>query len=377
MNKVYITSYNLITSLGIGSEESIKILETGKGKKVLPEKNAIFNKPYFPVLFNLDITGDYTFSTKIALKLLELLESDWIKRSPIDIFLSTSTGGIKETEDAYMKYFNKGEKYNLASSHYYYDLFPAIKNKYKDKIKSFFTFSTACSSAGHSIMHAYNLIKQGTIDKALLITFDALSLTTLFGFDSLKLISENGNIPLSLERDGLSLGEGGAIMLLEKEPLTSPLAEIASAYSNSDGYHITAPHPEGKMQIECIKKSIDIAGIKSDDINYINAHGTGTPTNDEVEIKVIKSIFNHKPYVSSLKGFIGHTVGSSCLIELILSIEMLKRGKIYQISDMKTPIDQELVPKETILLKEKINYFLKNSFGFGGNNVSVIVKLLY
>ncbi|MBN2546333.1 MAG: hypothetical protein JXB50_11085 [Spirochaetes bacterium] len=375
MRNVFITGHSVISSLGVDVEESINSLETNKDTKYIPDKSNIFHKPYFPVNFNFDDKSDMTLCAKIALKLLSLTEDQWLKLSPLPVFMATSTGGIKETEIVYTKNFNKGIKFDLAGRHYFYDVIPEIKKRYDDKLTGFMTFSTACSSAGHSLMHAFNFIKNGIINKALILAFDALSITTLYGFDSLKLVSENGTMPLTVERDGLSLGEGGAIMILESDPSVDPIAEVKGVFSNSDGYHITSPHPDGKMQIECIKKTLNIAGIYLEDIDYINAHGTGTQTNDEIEMNVIKSIFNHKPSVSSLKGFIGHTVGSSALIELVLCIEMLKKGRIYQPLNIKTVLDEELIPEKTI--NKTAKYFLKNSFGFGGNNVSIVVKNLF
>ncbi len=372
---MYITGYTVISSLGVDIEESMNSLETYKETKFYPDKSGIFHKPYFPVSFKFDEDESMTLCAKIALKLLSLTENKWMKLSPLPFFMATSTGGIKETEIAFTKYFNKGIKFDLAGSHYFYDVIPAIRKKYGSKAAEFMTFSTACSSAGHSLMHAFNFIKNGIIDRAVILAYDALSITTLYGFDSLKLVSEKGTMPLTVERDGLSLGEGGALIVLESNPSSEPVAEIKGVFSNSDGYHITSPHPEGKMQIECIRESLKIAGINPEEIDYINAHGTGTPTNDEIEMNVIRSIFSHKPAVTSLKGFIGHTVGSSALIELVLAIEMLKKQKIYQPLNMKTVLDEQLIPKETI--SKKVKYFLKNSFGFGGNNVSIIVKNLF
>ena len=225
---------------------------------------------------------------------------------------------------------------------------------------------------GHGIFHAYRYIKNGVIDKAIVIGADALGITPMFGFDSLKLISPQGTNPLSKDRDGLSLGEGGAILLLESNPLDSPIAEIIGVSSNSDGYHITSPNPEGIQQRECILNSLKQSGLNNEEVDYINAHGTGTPTNDEIEINVIKSIFSSNIIVTSLKGFIGHTVGSSAVIELAICLEMLKHKVIFQPQDFNNPIDPEYIPENTV--EKEVKCFIKNSFGFGGNNVSMAIK---
>lgn len=373
VNKVFITSYSVISALGIGNEETLIALENNKQSIYYPKENEKFKKPYFPVTRDLGIKEDITLCSKIVRKLLSLTEEKWLKLAPIPLFIGTSTGGIKETEEAYTKLINmKKKKHNISDKQYFYDFNYSINKKYGDKISDLYTFSTACSASGHSIFHAFRFIKNGIIDKAIVIGTDALGITPMFGFDSLKLISSLGTNPLSKNRDGLSLGEGGAILLLESNPSVDPVAEIIGVSSNSDGYHITSPNPEGTQQRECILNSLKQAEINKEEIDYINAHGTGTPTNDEIEINVIKSIFSSRVIITSLKGFIGHTVGSSAVIELVICLEMLKHKTIFQPLNFTDPIDPEYIPEKTI--EKEVKYFIKNSFGFGGNNVSMAIK---
>jgi|GEM_PF-1356183 len=372
MNNVYVTAYSTISALGVGNEEAINSLESGKNTIYHPKESDKFKKPSFPAKFNFELNNEITLSSNFVLKLLSLIEDKWIELAPLPIFLATSTGGIKEIEEVYLNLVKTNQKYPLSKKYYFYDLYQSIKEKYGEKITDAYTFATACSSAGHSILHAYRFIKKGIIGKALVLGVDALSITTLFGFDALKLVSQNGTKPLTKERDGLSLGEGGGILLLESKPTYEPIAEIMGVASNSDGYHITAPNPEGTQQKACILNAINQAGISPEDVKYINAHGTGTPTNDEIEVNVIKSIFKPGTMTTSLKGFIGHTVGASAIIELGLIFEMNKKGKIYQQKGLGELIDDSYIPKETINFKSE--YFLKNSFGFGGNNVSMVLK---
>lgn len=307
MNRVFITAYSVISAMGIGNEKNIKNLIENKSKIYIPAGNDIFKKPYFPLQENLKNNDDITLSGKLALKLLSLIENDWIDLAPLPLFLATSTGGIKETEEVYTLLKKNNKKYNLSAKHYFYDIYNSINSRYKNKIEDSYTFSTACSASGHAILQAFRFMKNNVIEKAIVIGVDALSITTMFGFDSLKLVSEKGTNPLSRDRDGLSLGEGGAVLLLETNPATTPVAEIVAASSNSDGYHITSPNPDGSMQIECIEKSLRMAGITNREIDYINAHGTGTMTNDEIEMRAIKCCFPEPVPVSSLKAFIGHT----------------------------------------------------------------------
>jgi 3-oxoacyl-(acyl-carrier-protein) synthase len=125
-----------------------------------------------------------------------------------------------------------------------------------------------------------------------------------------------------------------------------------------------------------MNNALDMAGLKPSDIDYVCAHGTGTVMNDEIEIKAIQNIFgsNDKLKVSSLKSFIGHTLGASAVLELAISLMALKENKIYQVSNLGTVIDEKLVPCQTIT--HHVKYFFNNAFGFGGNNVAMLVKML-
>ncbi|MBN2546489.1 MAG: hypothetical protein JXB50_11880 [Spirochaetes bacterium] len=371
MKKVFISSYSSISALGIGSKESSYNLKSDKDFIYYPEKSDKYKLPFFKVEVP-DYKNVINKCSNISLRLLSLIEEYWLKLAPIPLFIATSTGGIRETEDNFTDLINKKCDYPLFGKHYLNCISDDIKNKYKDKINNFFTISTACSSAAQALLKAFLYLKNGIIDKAIVIGVDSLSLTTMIGFDSLKLVSHSRSIPLSLERDGLSLGEGGGILVLETEPLDEPFCEILSAKSTSDGFHISSPEPEGKQQAHCIIKAVTSAGIDLNDIDYINAHGTGTLINDEVEMKVIKNLFPQGKTVTSTKTFIGHTLGASAIIELSLVIDMLKDDIIYQKMGKNTPMDKNYIPDKTV--NKKIKYFIKNSFGFGGNNVCLVLK---
>ena len=375
MKKVYITSYSCISSLGAGMQESLKTLSEEKQPIHIPEKNEKFFLPYFPLKHKLKPNDNHILCSELALSLLELIEGDFKKLKPeIPLFLATSTGGITETEEVYDSLDKKKAKYPLFERHFFSKIFHDISSKYGNLFRNAGTFSTACSSAGISILQAHNYIKGGAIDRALVIGVDVLSMTTMVGFNSLKLVSEKNIKPLTVERDGLSLGEGGGILLLESEPAGSPAAEILGCHTNSDGYHISSPDPEGTQQKICINKALEKSGIRPDGIDYINAHGTGTTLNDEVEMKVIKSVFPVGTAVSSLKSFLGHTLGASAAIELALCLGMARDESIYQVKDLGTPMDDAYVVKSSV--KKKVRHFLKNSFGFGGSNVSLVIKNL-
>ncbi len=372
-NRVFVTKSVSVSSLGVGeggggSKEIIEHLNNGT-KLVTDDK--LFKHPHFKIDKPLP-NSEFERATQIVLYLSSLIEESLTTKS--SIFMATSTGSIFSTEEVYEKLYKDGYKYPLFKKHFFSYIIDNLKNKYKDKIGDFFTFSTACSSSGHAIMQAYKFLEAGILKKAIVIGVDTLSFTTMIGFDSLQLMSHTGTKPLTNDRDGLSLGEGGSILVLESEPKETPIAEIVGVASNSDGYHISSPDPEGTMQRKAILESIAMAGIDKSEIDYISAHGTGTKMNDEVEINTVKSIFNHNYMITSLKSFIGHTLGASAILEISIILEMIKQKKIFQHKDFNNNMDETIIPSKTV--SKEIKYFLKNSFGFGGNNVCVVVKSL-
>jgi len=372
-NKVYITAYSSISSLGIGNAEVLKSLSGEEVRFTYPKNGDIYKYPHFAINNELPFKFDTTRSSQIALNLLLLIEDKIKTISGASLYLATSTGGIKETEEIYKDVRSEKIVYPLFQRHFFNKTASDIKDAYKNKFSEVLTFSTACSSSGHSVLQAHNFIQNGLIEKAVIIGVDTLSLTTMVGFDSLKLVSHTGTKPLTNDRDGLSLGEGGGIIVLESNPENDPIGEVLGCSSNSDGYHISSPNPEGDSQKSCILDSISKSGLGIEDIGYISAHGTGTPMNDEIEMRAVKSIFPEGVTVTSLKSFIGHTLGASAVTEMAIVLEMLSKNKIYQPKNFSNPIDEKYIPVRTI--DKKVNYFLKNSFGFGGNNVSIVTKI--
>jgi 3-oxoacyl-[acyl-carrier-protein] synthase I len=370
-NRVYVTGFSAISSLGTDNKTTLESLSKEIPCIYMPGTGERYKYPYFKIPENLDKGDGLINNTSITLKLISSIEKNISGFSDIPVFLSTSTGGIKETEEIYGKFCDGNFTYPLFARHFFDSTANDIKSLYKNKFSDTFTFSTACSSSGHAIYQAYRFIKNGLLERAVIIGVDSLSLTTMIGFDSLKLVSHTGTKPLTKDRDGLSLGEGGGILLLEAHPENEPLCEITGCASNSDGYHISSPDPEGTSQKECALSAIADSGISADDIGYVATHGTGTLMNDDIEMKVLKSIFKKNVPVTSLKAFVGHTLGASAVLEIAIALLMLKNRKIYQPGNFQNPMDG-MIPSRTT--DADVCYFLKNSFGFGGNNVSIVLK---
>ena len=252
-----------------------------------------------------------------------------------------------------------------------------------------FDISTACSTGTHSIGESYRLIKHGYQD--LIIaggTEGAIVETGVAGFMNMKALSQStdknrASIPFDKERNGFVIGEGAGVLLLEelehaKKRGAKIYAEVVGYGTTSDAYHITAPSPDGEGATRAMKLAMNDAGIKPEDIGYINAHGTSTPLNDSGETLAVKNAFgdaSKKVMMSSIKGNIGHLLGAAGAVEAIATIKAIQTGIIPPTINYRVPdenCDLDIVPNE--IRKANITYAMSNSLGFGGHNGSLILK---
>jgi 3-oxoacyl-[acyl-carrier-protein] synthase II len=252
------------------------------------------------------------------------------------------------------------------------------------------SIETACAASTHAIGEAFRLIQDGYADA--MITGGAEAVITplaLGGFCSLKALStrnqepEKASRPFEMHRDGFVMGEGSGILILEEMNMALErgahiYGEIAGYGLSSDAYHITAPEPEGDGAISCMSMAIKNAGIKPEDVDYINAHGTSTKLNDLSETRAIKVLFGEHAYklaVSSTKSMTGHLLGGTGGIEAIYSLLAIKHGVIPPTINYETPdpeCDLDYVPNSS--RKADVKVAMSNSFGFGGTNASLLFK---
>lgn len=248
---------------------------------------------------------------------------------------------------------------------------------------------TACASSTHAIGEAYRTIKHG-YEEVILAggTEAAICTAAIAGFENMKALSpaddaSRASIPFDKERSGFVMGEGAAVVVLEelehaKNRGAKIYGEVIGYGASSDAYHITSPDPESKGAIRAMKRAIDDADIKPEDIEYINAHGTSTHLNDVGETIAIKEVFgNHAKdiKVSSTKGNTGHLLGAAGALEAIICIKALEEGLIPATINYKVPdeeCDLNIVPNENI--KQDLNIVMSNSLGFGGHNGCIILK---
>lgn len=251
-----------------------------------------------------------------------------------------------------------------------------------------YTVSTACSSGGDAIGTAIMCMQSGKADVMLAVGAESvLCPLVIYSLANAKALSKRNDSPstasrpFDISRDGFVIGEGGGALVLETEE--HALARGAEIYgevlgcgNTCDAYHVTAPHPEGRGAIACMKLALAEAGLKPSDIGYINAHGTATGKGDTVETAAIRELFGEKtPYVSSTKGATGHMMGAGGITETITCVKAIETGVIPPTINLNE-VDPEcagidLVPNTA--KNAEIRYAMSNAFGFGGQNSSVIV----
>lgn len=240
------------------------------------------------------------------------------------------------------------------------------------------TISTACSSSLNSILFGARLIKDGLAKKVIAGGTDALSRFTLNGFNTLMILDREHCRPFDVTRTGLNLGEGAAYLVLEDYETAikdgKKVYAIVSGYANAnDAHHQTASSDDGQGPYLSMKNALDEAGLQPGDINYINAHGTGTDNNDLTESIALTRLFDKVPPFSSTKAYTGHTLGAAGAVEAIVSILALNNKVAFPNINFRSGIEEvNIYPISELYNLENSDHVLTNSFGFGGNDSSVI-----
>lgn len=239
---------------------------------------------------------------------------------------------------------------------------------------------TACAAGNYAIGYGFDAVRAGRADVMLCGGADAFSRITYMGFARLGAIAPDTCRPFDRNRKGMVPGEGAAILVLE--PLDRALARGATVYAevlgyavNCDSHHMTAAHPQGDGAIRAMKTALTESGLGTDDVGYISAHGTGTPTNDRVECIAVRTLFGErssKVPISSIKSMLGHTMGAASAIEALACALALKTGVVpptmnYQEPDPECEVD--CVPNQPRTTNPRVA--LNNAYAFGGNNASL------
>ena len=295
----------------------------------------------------------------------------------VGVFLGTSTSGILQTEVAYRHRaadgalpdsLHYGETHNTASVARYVRAALGLKGPA-------YVVSTACSSSAKVYAAAERLIRLGLVDAAVVGGVDSLCMTTLYGFKALELTSGEICRPWDAGRTGLSIGEAAAFALLERAGGACParaMGWLLGAGESSDGHHMSSPHPEGAGAVLAMRAALAQAGLRPEQVDYLNLHGTGTAGNDAAEDQAVCAVFGTALACSSTKGYTGHTLGAAGGVEASIALLALQHG----LAPPSLNLQQQDPALHAGLLREPLHKPLKvvasNSFGFGGSNASLL-----
>jgi 3-oxoacyl-[acyl-carrier-protein] synthase I len=289
----------------------------------------------------------------------------------IALVLGTSTASIGATEEAYTRLD--------ASGGFPADLARAIVHT-PHSLGGFVqqalglggpavTVATACSSSAKVFAQAARLIAAGFADAAVVGGVDTLCGSVLFGFNALQLVSDAPCRPFDAARRGLSLGEAAGFALLEPDGAGPQLLGYGES---SDAHHMSSPHPQGLGAQLAMQAALRRAGVAAADIDYINLHGTATPINDEIEAAAIARLFPASTHASSTKGWTGHTLGAAGIVESVIALNALVHGELPGLLNCDQ-LDPQCGPQIRRDNAERpCRYAMNNSFGFGGNNCSLL-----
>lgn len=234
-----------------------------------------------------------------------------------------------------------------------------------------FSVSTACSSSAKALVDAVQMITLGISDAVVVAGVDSLCLTSLNGFEGLQLVSRQACRPCDAARDGLSIGEAAAFLLVERE---GDGARLSGMGESSDGINMSTPPEDGAGAASAMRAALEMAGLTPGDIGYVNLHGTATPVNDLAEGAAVATVFGSATPVSSLKGAVGHTLGAAGALEAVLCLIALEEGLVpgnVGLTDPDPGIACDLVQQARRI---RYDHAISNAFGFGGNNCALVLS---
>jgi 3-oxoacyl-[acyl-carrier-protein] synthase-1 len=301
----------------------------------------------------------------------------------VAVVVGTSTSSIGATEEAYARLSGGSGSSSGQPRHFPADLARPIvhtPHSFGDFVRHAtglrgpcVTVATACSSSAKVFAQAARLIQAGLADAALVGGVDTLCGSVLFGFNALQLVSPEPCRPFDANRIGLSLGEAGGFAVLERPAKDGTRGLRLCGYGeSSDAHHMSAPHPEGLGARLAMRDALARAGIGAGEVGYLNLHGTATPANDSIEARAVAGLFPDRLHASSTKGWTGHTLGAAGIVESVIALLALESGSLPGTLNSATP-DPACGPQIRFDNAQRdIGFAMNNSFGFGGNNASLV-----
>lgn len=409
MRRVVVTGVGLVSSLGTGTEKTWEALLNGEtGIKLidsfdtedLPVKMAGVVDDFNPEDYGIDkkeVKKLARFTQfGLAASKMALADSGFVidetNADRVGVIVSSGIGGLEVLEEQFLNLQEKGPKRVSAFT------IPAmISNMGSGNISIYLgakgpnkTIVTACAAGTHSVGDAFELIKMGRADAMIAGGTEAcITKFCIAGFNNMTALSKNSenyktsSRPFTIDRDGFVMGEGAGVLILEEYESAKArgakiYAEMVGYGETGDAHHMTAPAPGGEGAARAIKMALAEGGIDPTDVDYINAHGTSTPTNDKLETAAIKSVFGEHAYklaVSSTKGATGHCLGGAGGLEAVFLALAIKNGVLpptINFENADPECDLNYVPN--VAVKKEIKVGISNSLGFGGHNAVIAMK---
>ncbi len=396
-DKVFVTGVGIISALGVGKDATLQALLKGEScigsatyiqteHKEFPVGEVSLSNAEMSRMLNVGypIDGLRTvlmgiIASKEAVSSAALTTEDIHRAAFIN---GTTVGGMDKTERHFKKVFDTNAETSESLELKYNDCGYSTE-LIADNIGKFgmvTTTSTACSSSANAIILGANLIRSGVVDIAVVGGTEALTRFHLNGFNTLMILDREICRPFDKERGGINLGEGAAYIVLENEKSARmrgvDILGVLCGFANTcDAFHQTATSENGEGAYLAMRKAMEMAKLDLFEIDYINAHGTGTPNNDETELSAMKRIWGDNiPRFSSTKSFTGHTTSASGAIETVICLLSMQNGFVPKNLGWHTSIKDDIIPVIEDIENIDIKHVINNSFGFGGNDSTLIFE---
>jgi 3-oxoacyl-[acyl-carrier-protein] synthase I len=391
MSKLFMNHYTVTNALGVGNDATWSAIdsrrsglakcafETAEIDTYIGQVDDTLLTPVREDLASFDCRNNRLAQLSLDADQFSIRVNEAIARYGVErigVFLGTSTSGIFSTELAYRERGKHGGKlppdFQYAGTQNNYSLAGFVSAYFGLKGPAF-VVSSACSSSAKVFGNAERMIATGFCDAAIVGGVDSLCLTTLYGFQSLGLVSNQPCRPYDGARDGISIAEAAGFALLERDATHDASVAVLGVGESSDAYHMSSPHPEGRGANKAMQAALTRAALKPGDIDYINLHGTATKTNDAAEGAAVGALFGKAIIASSTKGFTGHSLGAAGITEIAIAAMALKNNMVP--GSINTKSLDETIGINYALENgpREMRYVMSNSFGFGGSNCSVVL----
>jgi 3-oxoacyl-(acyl-carrier-protein) synthase len=307
------------------------------------------------------------------------LAPDHVTSSDTALVVGTTVGGMCLTDNLYRDASGDQKTSKESTRSYEYDFVAGSIQRQHGLTGPLTTINTACSSSANAIALGAALVRSGRVARAIVGGADALAKFTVFGFNALRLLSDELCCPFDAGRKGLNLGEGAAFLVLEKiteENRGRAMALFAGSGNTCDAYHPTSLREEARGPIGAMEKALKVAGLQPSDIGFVNAHGTATENNDFVESIALRSVLGDGVKFGSTKANTGHTLGAAGALEAVFSILSLREQEFFPQLHFNKPMDASALLPVTTRTQASFRHIMSNSFGFGGNCTSLIFSNL-